>query len=68
MSCIGVHINRLENIGVGAFRVDAMQVNVSVVCGIDSGNYLLVTPHHIWVTDWESKIVDVKSNTDWKVD
>lgn len=68
MSCIGIHIKRIDCFTASARRVDAMSVNVSVICDIDTGRYLIVSPTFLWVTDWDSEITDVKSNTDWKVD
>lgn len=68
MSCIGVHIDRLGNIGIGASRIDSMLVDVSVICDIDTGRYLIVTPTYLWVTDWDKEMVDVKSNTNWNVE
>lgn len=76
MSCIGVNIDRTDRvsasvkregaISIQAERIESIKVTVSVIC--DIGRYLIVTPAFLWMTDWDSEIVDVKSNTKWNVE
>ena len=69
MSCICVRIDRVDKIGARADRVDRISIGISLVCDTGIRRYLRVTPTFLWVTTEEmNEDVEVKSNTDWKVD
>lgn len=64
---MNVKIQRVEDCIVHMSRIEAMKVHISVV--YDAKPYLVVAPISFWVTtEFLNEDVNVKSNTDWKVD
>lgn len=53
---------------VSAGRKDALNISVSLVCSTNDDYYLRVSPTETqWVTEWETALYDVQSNTQWEV-
>jgi hypothetical protein len=69
MGCIKATIGRIEGITVTIARRDAISAVVGTIC--DTGPpkpYLDVAPDFVWVYPDIEQYVQVRSNTEWKIE
>lgn len=60
---------RVQPLALTAVRRDTLNVRTSLICTVSGAYYLYVTPKETqWVTEWESAVYGIQSNTDWNVE
>lgn len=66
---LGLAAARIDPLTLGLMRRHPLNIRIELVGDASGAYYLRVTPEEIqWVTEWETAVYGIESNTDWSVE